>query len=98
MTIGIRVSFWKSDRGTASGDNVPAALGIAGGNSPCGKMNPLPGSRATMALTFEVLIAVSQPGPPPWEWVNRIAGPVLASSAAMASEITPASYGPVLGV
>jgi hypothetical protein len=51
-----------------------------------------------MALTFEFLMAVNQPGPPACEWVNRIAGPVLSNSADMASEITLASNGPVLGV
>lgn len=91
MTIGMRVSFWNSASGTASGASVPAALGMAGGSSPCGKMKPLPGSKATIALTLVFLIAVSQPGPPPCEWVSRMAGPILPNSAAIASAITPAS-------
>ena len=98
MTIGMRVSFSKSASGTASGVSVPAALGIAGGNSPSGKINPLPGSSATIPLTFRLLMAVSQPGPPACECENRMAGPILSNSAAIASEITPASNGPVFGV
>ena len=63
MMIGMRVSFGSPSSGTASGDKVPAALGIAAGSSPSGKTKPLPGSSATIALTFGFLIAVSQPGP-----------------------------------
>jgi len=68
-----------------------AALGMAAGNSPGGKMKPLPGSNATTPLTLALLMAVSQPGPPPCECVKRMAGPVLVKSAAIASAITLAS-------
>ena len=91
MTIGTRVSLPKSSGETDSGDNVPAALGIAAGSSPAGKTKPLPGSNATIALTLALLIAVSQPGPPACECVNRMAGPVLSKSADMAAAITAAS-------
>lgn len=71
--------------------SVLAALGIMAGASPAGKTKPLPGTRATMPRTLWFLIAVSQPGPPPCECVNRIDGPMRSISADMASAITPAS-------
>ena len=37
MTIGMRVSFWKSPSDTVSGDKVPAALGIAAGELSLGE-------------------------------------------------------------
>ena len=51
-----------------------------------------------MARTFQLFMAVIQPGPPACEWVNRIAGPVFSSTAATPSETTARSNGPVLGV
>src|ERR1700721_2740094 len=40
------------------------------------------GSTATIAFTrFGRLSAIGQPMAPDWEWVSRIAGPILSSSA-----------------
>ena len=79
MRIGIRVSCMKSVRGTQAPASVPAALGIGGGTSPGGKMMPEPRSKATPARTWRRLMAVSQSGPPPWEWVTRMPGPTLVT-------------------
>src|SRR5688572_26116362 len=98
MMIGIFVSFKKSAIGTAAAVRVPPELSIGGGTSPSGNTNPLPGSYETIALTFELLIAVSQPIPPECECVTRIASPILLNNAEAASTITGISIGPMLGV
>src|SRR5690606_1823098 len=100
MTMGIWVSFLKSDRGTElplSSPNSPDDF-MGGGSSPSGNTNPLYGSYATTALTLSFLIAVSQPGPPPWEWVTKIPAPILSNKLDTAAVITVASKAPVLGV
>ena len=42
-------------------------------------MMPEPRSKATPARTWRRLMAVSQSGPPPWEWVTRMPGPTLVT-------------------
>ncbi|MNL72800.1 hypothetical protein D3C87_1981690 [compost metagenome] len=84
--------------GTAAPCTVSKALGIGAGTSHSGKTKLLPGSKATMALTLPFLIAVIQPGPPPWECVNRMPGPILSKTADTPSETAPMSNGPVFGV
>src|SRR5690554_2542603 len=100
MTIRISVNLPNSAEGTGTPDREPNRPldGIGSGNSSSGNKKLLYGSYATIALTFSFLMAVYQPGPPPWEWVTRIPGPILSKSADTASETTAASKGPVLGV
>ena len=98
MTIGIFVRALKCSIGIGSPATVSKALRIGGGTSPSGNTNPLPGSNDTMPFTRGFLIAVSQPGPPPCECVNTMPSPIRSNSADILSEMTLASYGPVLGV
>src|SRR5580704_8890151 len=95
--IGISVSFLKSAADTETGVLVPLGVTIGAGTSPSGNMN-CAGSYETIALTFALLILVSQPGPPLAECVSRTAGPILSKSAAIPAETTSLSAGPVFGV
>src|SRR5680860_1283819 len=90
--MGIVVSFRKSAAGTLTGSSTmsPLESGAAGGTAPCGNAN-VTGSYETIAFTFELFAAVSQPNRPDCECVTRMAGPIRSTSAASASEMTSGS-------
>ena len=50
------------------------------------------------AFTLSLLIAVSQPKPPEWEWVTSMPSPILLKSSIVAEVITSVSNPPILGV
>ncbi|MNI66581.1 hypothetical protein D3C73_1221580 [compost metagenome] len=94
----MRVSAMNCSIGTDAPCTVSNALAMGAGTSPAGNTKLLPGSNATIALTLSFLMAVSQPGPPPCEWVNRMPGPIRVNTADTPSDTTLMSNGPVLGV